>query len=746
MRVKSVTIENFRGIQYTRLENCGRLNVLIGKNNSGKSTILDAMNLFFTVLRGDGVVQLDGPLSIATNFRRGAPNETIRITVELTLLESELLAIVDDVASEAPQLKHALENIATSSSLFVTVVGTNDSQPYAHVERVVLADLERDGQSEKVLLEIPTAAARELQEKVREGGRSTRTATDIERISANLDSEDFARYKNRDRSLPRAFITQSLTRAVGRGTADRDAVFQVERLIKESEDFNEFRQRLDPVVQTALESARRIQNDQLKTPIITFAGEALSVPEHVTKILSRVAKHSCLHLRDRRAPVGREEARRLLALKVRRGGPEILRNIQETVQSLMGVAIDAFESSEPTVGVSSRGDEARAEMDVDEVLVEMNGAGIREALRLVLDNELTNPDLLLVEEPEIHLHPALEMSMLRYLQAASDHSQIFVTTHSTNFLDTSDMRNVYLISREPWVEARLLDYAEAEEAIPAQLGLRLSSLFMFDRLVFVEGPSDEAVLRELASTIGVNLGRAGVGFVSIGGARNFTHYATESTLRFLTKRRVDMMFVLDRDESSDEEIARLQTFMGSSAILHMLERREMENYLAVPRPLAEFIKWKRDLSGLPVIDVSPDAISETLQEVAGELRDTFVNRRLVRSFCKPVYPSRERLLQSSETGSLEERLNEEVQRLGQEVQERSDQLRATLEVEYLKVDQQWASDKLKLVPGDELLDGVCKRYDVRFRKDRDAQRLASLVEANEIARDLVSLLNRLVRG
>ncbi len=122
-----------------------------------------------------------------------------------------------------------------------------------------------------------------------------------------------------------------------------------------------------------------------------------------------------------------------MELKVRRGGPEKLRAIQEVVVALLGVEIDAFRSEQR---------EGSAELDVDRFLVQANGAGIREALRLILDYEFAQPAILLVEEPEIHLHPALEISMMRYLKRVGTQNQIFITTHSTNFLDTAEMKNV----------------------------------------------------------------------------------------------------------------------------------------------------------------------------------------------------------------------------------------------------------------------------------------------------------------
>jgi putative ATP-dependent endonuclease of the OLD family len=52
-----------------------------------------------------------------------------------------------------------------------------------------------------------------------------------------------------------------------------------------------------------------------------------------------------------------------------------------------------------------------------------------------------------------------------------------------------------------------LTMQDVEEQIPKELGIRLSSLFMFDRLIFLEGKSDESILRELAARIRVNFAK-----------------------------------------------------------------------------------------------------------------------------------------------------------------------------------------------------------------------------------------------
>ncbi|BCL36053.1 AAA family ATPase [Nostoc sp. MS1] len=43
--LKSVKIENFRGFQSFELQQLGRVNLLVGKNNTGKTSILEAIQL-----------------------------------------------------------------------------------------------------------------------------------------------------------------------------------------------------------------------------------------------------------------------------------------------------------------------------------------------------------------------------------------------------------------------------------------------------------------------------------------------------------------------------------------------------------------------------------------------------------------------------------------------------------------------------------------------------------------------------
>jgi hypothetical protein len=52
--LKSLEIQNFKGIRQGKLDDLAQVNILVGRNNSGKSTILDAL-----ILLRCGIVQVD---------------------------------------------------------------------------------------------------------------------------------------------------------------------------------------------------------------------------------------------------------------------------------------------------------------------------------------------------------------------------------------------------------------------------------------------------------------------------------------------------------------------------------------------------------------------------------------------------------------------------------------------------------------------------------------------------------------
>lgn len=727
MKLDNVRIRCYRSARDVQLLDAGNFNVLIGKNNSGKSTILFAVHAFFRCI-ARGAVSTHPPLGKSLDFSKGVEDEPIRVTLTFSMQLAERDALIRDIATEAPQVKNAIDGLDPSMKLEVTVAIPRAPDHYSYVEGIYLVG--SASANRRTLLNVGQPAALELVRKFQASRNTENSVKQMGRLLESVDADDFRRMASRDPEA-RGVVNYYQRRF----DLSPPVVSILESLLNAGPGFAEFQSHLRTQIGKYLADEEKNSRVPLKNTVETFSGDQDAVPQYATNLLTRLSETSILYLTEQRRPVGRAEAERVLSFKVKRGGTESLRNIQQTVQGLLGVQVDAFESS--------AAGEKSAEMDVDNFLLEVNGSGIREALRLILDVEFQHPTILLVEEPEVHLHPALETNMMRYLKGVSRNCQVFISTHSTNFLDNSDMKNVYLVSKpQSSTEVQSVDVEEAESKIPKELGLRLSSLFMFDRLVFVEGPTDEAVLREWTSILGLNLSQANVGFVPMGGVRNFAHYATEATLSLLTKRQVGMWFIIDRDEREQTDVSKLEAHLRNKAKINVLSKRELENYLIVPRVVAEFIKVKQSMAKGPHATPDERSVAQAVLECADELKQFAIAKSVAKTLCTPLYLSA--MLEPDDLqGGIEPKLSGELERLRQGLEVRTASLQKVIEEKTHKVEGAWDREKLDLVPGDLLLDRACRRFGVRFKKDVDSARLAALMDVSELDAQIKALIREI---
>jgi putative ATP-dependent endonuclease of OLD family len=512
--------------------------------------------------------------------------------------------------------------------------------------------------SARDVLTVSEATAKEIASRENELQTVNHEGAVLRRFAAQFDEDDWEiLHSRRIARIP----TLSGLRELGAKRTN-----EISSMIQRTQDIDEARSSIEALVVSLRTRGEEIQEAKLKAPLEAFAGVVNVIPEYVVRLLLKLSQSKVLHLADQRKPIGADEANRLLELKVSRGGDKTLLSIKSVVSSLLGVKIDAFAGSRPSRIAGEtflRSPRLGAELDVDEFLVQVNGSGIREALRLVLDLEFEKPQILLVEEPEVHLHPALEVAMMRYLKDVSNNTQVFLTTHSTNFLDTGDMNNVYMVRSDTSTKVQHLNVADAESELPKELGIRLSSIFMFDQLVFVEGMSDEQVIRSLAQTLNVNLSQANVGFVVMGGARNFTHYAARATLSLLSRRRVRSIFILDRDEKDQSQFDKLAEQLGGQANLHVLQRREIENYLIEPAVVAEYINDKR----ATITPIAAADIVTTLNEVAEEIRPLSVAKQVAAIACGIHRADRDHILDQWEKNGLSSAADAALEQLEKEV-------------------------------------------------------------------------------
>jgi predicted ATPase len=101
--------------------------------------------------------------------------------------------------------------------------------------------------------------------------------------------------------------------------------------------------------------------------------------------------------------------------------------------------------------------------------------------------------ILLIDEPELHLHPSLQQALIEVLRRMSDRAQVWIATHATKLIAASPLGGlVHLHPPYATTGNQAAFFADEAERLQLhqELGLDASDLLNNDLLVVVEGPTD----------------------------------------------------------------------------------------------------------------------------------------------------------------------------------------------------------------------------------------------------------------
>ena len=105
MHIRAIHARRFRSIESTSLKDCGGLNVLIGKNNAGKSDVLATIDVALTHLRRGCISGLwETNRRPQDEFCDRQLGRSLQLGIEFDLAENTNGALRDELKKEAPQL------------------------------------------------------------------------------------------------------------------------------------------------------------------------------------------------------------------------------------------------------------------------------------------------------------------------------------------------------------------------------------------------------------------------------------------------------------------------------------------------------------------------------------------------------------------------------------------------------------------------------------------------------------------
>jgi len=143
--------------------------------------------------------------------------------------------------------------------------------------------------------------------------------------------------------------------------------------------------------------------------------------------------------------------------------------------------------------------------------------------------------VLAIEEPEAHLHPSLQYRFLKFLNdnMKSNVRQIFISTHSPNITAASKLDNLIVLNKEKEeievaYPGRVFDLKNKDDKaskayIERYLDVTKSDMLFAKRIILVEGTSEQLLLPIFTRYLNGDLVDSHVAVINIGG-RYFSHF------------------------------------------------------------------------------------------------------------------------------------------------------------------------------------------------------------------------------
>lgn len=230
-------------------------------------------------------------------------------------------------------------------------------------------------------------------------------------------------------------------------------------------------------------------------------------------------------------------------------------------------------------------------------------------------------NLIVVDEPEVYLHPDLQHKILDLLKA--DNAKVLLATHSVEIINSVEPSEVLLIDKRNKSSKRISDL-DGLQSISNILGsgqnIQLTRLARGKKILFVEG-LDAKLLNRVAKLCKLD-DLFNSGEITTIAIEGFTQHEkiihTNWAFSKILGESLKIAVLLDRDYRTDEEIRIVKEKLRNDVdLVHVLKRKEIENYFIIPGAIekAVFARLPNDVNDIDVkqliLEVTDDLKEDT---------------------------------------------------------------------------------------------------------------------------------------
>ena len=398
-------------------------------------------------------------------------------------------------------------------------------------------------------------------------------------------------------------------------------------------------------------------------------------------------------------------------------------------------------------------------------ILEMGG-GTQSFILLFSYLYFSGMDIALIDEPDINMHPILVGDLVEFFRNLSENTQLILTSHNKAFMDHLKEKEIYRVEYFDDIgsKVRRLDSQSDRWSLLEHLGIPLTGSEKAEGtfaklIVFTEGSSDVEYIERFAHKIGKHqeFSKHKPLFIRIkGSARRRNKVDPKILDRIWTDRlgvHAPFLLVLDKDESTQEEIKRDIELFGENRI-HYLNRREIENYMLDPKAILELLRDKAEKYGRSkkTIDalkkMTEDDISKKMSELIqeGHLQHKVRMLRFLRKFYSlhfVPYEDTSGLIEKSYGKTNDYIVKDLKLRFFEKVSEQpKEEMYKTLEKVTEELDKEWEKNKLLLCSGKDLFTLINKWTEKTFQITFSPKDVIDYLD--HVVDDIVQLIDKIL--